>query len=101
MFKPPTYTIKSKVWLWSGSASWHFVNVPEEISAEIKYMFGYLKAGWGSLPVKLTVKERVWKTSLFPNNKTNCYIIPIKAEIRKKEKINVDDELEIKIEVVT
>ena len=97
---PPTYCIKAKVWLWSSAASWHFVSIPEDISAEIKFMFGYLKAGWGSLPVKLTIGQTTWKTSLFPNNKTNCYIIPLKAEVRKKEKISVDDEVEIKIEVV-
>lgn len=64
---PLTYAIKAKVWLWSSAASWHFVSISEDVSAEIKFMFGYLEAGWGSLPVKLTIGQTTWKTSLFPN----------------------------------
>ena len=30
------YTIKSKVWLYSGQAAWHFIGIPKKESEEIK-----------------------------------------------------------------
>ena len=97
--QPPTYTISAKVWLWSGKGAWHFVTVPSDVSAQITEMFGYLKTNWGSLKAKLTIGETTWETSLFPDSKSGGYLIPLKAEIRRKEKINIDDIVEIKIEV--
>jgi hypothetical protein len=99
--QPPSYTIKAKVWLWSGKGAWHFVTVPTDVSAQIEEMFGYLKASWGSLRAKLTIGKTTWETSLFPDGKRNAYLIPIKAEIRRKENIKVDDAVEILIEVKT
>lgn len=99
--QPPSYTIKAKVWLWNGKGAWHFVTVPNDISAQIKEMFGYLKAGWGSLRAKLTIGKTTWETSLFPDTKSGGYLIPLKTEIRCKENIGIGDEVEILIEVKT
>jgi hypothetical protein len=97
--QPPSYTIKAKVWLWSGKGAWHFVTVPSDVSAQITEMFGYLKASWGSIGAKLTIGKTTWETSLFPHNKSGGYLIPLKAEIRRKENISLGDEVEILIEV--
>jgi hypothetical protein len=97
--KPPTYTIRAKVWLWSGKGAWHFATIPNEVATQIKDMFGYLKGGWGSLPVRLTVGKTTWQTSIFPDSKSGGYLIPLKAEVRKKEKFDIDEEIEINIEV--
>ena len=97
----PTYTIKNKIWVWQGKGAWHFVTIPKNTADEIKAMFGYLKSGWGSLPVKLQLGQSVWKTSIFPDSKGGGYLIPIKKAILKAEKLNVDDMVEIIIEVLT
>ena len=99
--QPPSYTIKAKIWLWSGKGAWHFVTVPPDISSQIKEMFGYLKASWGSLRARLTIGKTTWETSLFADTKRGGYLIPLKAEIRRKENIQIDDIVEIKIEVKT
>jgi hypothetical protein len=95
---PPSYTIKNKVWLYSGQGAWHFVSVPPKVSKQIKSMFGYLKAGWGSLPVNLTIGKTTWQTSIFPDSKSATYLIPLKAAVRKKENIALGDTVEILIE---
>jgi len=100
MFQPPEYLIEEKVWVWQGKGVWHFVTIPKEISEEIKKMFGYLSAQWGSLPVTLTVGKTTWKTSLFPDTKSECYFIPIKAEIRKKEGIKEGGIIQISIQIL-
>jgi hypothetical protein len=80
------YTLRGRVWLYPGEAAWHFVNVSKAVSQELKETFGGGK-GFGSLPVKVTVGQTSWQTSIFPDKKSGVYLLPIKAEVRKKERI--------------
>ncbi|PIR39314.1 MAG: hypothetical protein COV35_02005 [Alphaproteobacteria bacterium CG11_big_fil_rev_8_21_14_0_20_39_49] len=101
MLSGQTYNFKSRLWLYKGvKSSWHFFTVPEEQSAEIKFLSDGLTAGWGSIPVKVTIGNTTWKTSIFPDKKSGTYLLPVKAEIRKKEDLKVDDEININMKVI-
>lgn len=95
------YKIKSKVWLYPGLAAWHFVSVPKKEAAQIKKAFGGLAAGFGSLPVNVKVGETSWRTSIFPDSKTQTYLLPLKAQIRKKENIKAGHDILINLEILT
>ena len=97
--KKPIYKIRTKVWLYAGMAGWHFVNLPKNQSKEIKKLFGVMAAGWGSLPVIVTIGKTSWKTSIFPDKKSGTYLLPLKAEVRKKEKIVNGDTINFSIEI--
>jgi hypothetical protein len=47
----------------------------------------------------VTIGQTVWKTSIFPDSKSGSYLLPLKAEVRKKEKIGVGDTLTFSIEI--
>lgn len=82
------FTMKGKVWLYpSDVASWHFVNLPKKESQEIKETFGNLSPGWGSLPVSVTIGQTSWRTSIFPDKRSDSYLLPLKATVRQKEGI--------------
>jgi len=81
------YSMRMPVWLYPGMAGWHFVNVTKAASKEIKDNFGMGAAGFGSIPVMVTVGKTSWKTSIFPDKRNGTYLLPIKAEVRKKEGI--------------
>jgi hypothetical protein len=72
-------------------AGWHFVTLPKKESDEIKKNFGAKKRGWGSLRVTATIGKTTWKTSIFPDKKAGAYLLPLKAEVRKKEGIGEGD----------
>ena len=95
------YRFRAKVWLYQGMAGWHFVNVPKAISSKIKKLFGGMAGGWGSLPVDVTIGKTTWKTSIFPDKKSGTYLLPLKAEVRKKEKFASGDTIEVLIEIKT
>ncbi|HVE80957.1 MAG TPA: DUF1905 domain-containing protein [Candidatus Dormibacteraeota bacterium] len=97
---PTEYSIKAKVWLYPGEAAWYFVSIPNPYSKEIKKYFGEAARGWGSLPVKVTLGSTVWKTSIFPDKKLGEYLLPLKAEIRKREKITKDSTISFRIEIL-
>ena len=95
-----TYFFQAKVWLYPGKAGWHFITVPSDITADIDYHFDHLKKGWGSLPVKVTVRNTTWETSIFPDKKSKSYLLPMKQEVRKKENVKEGDKLQLDLVVL-
>ena len=95
-----TYRFKSKVWLYSGAAAWHFVSVPKIETAKIKKTYSGLQRGFGSFPVKVTIERTEWETSIFPDNKTETFLLPLKAKVRKAENIKVGQTITIQIEIL-
>jgi hypothetical protein len=82
-----TFKVRVKIWIYPGQASWHFVTIPQKQSRIIDNLYGDLKRGFGSLPVNVTIGKTTWQTSIFPDKKTMTYLLPIKSQVRKIEKI--------------
>lgn len=91
--------MRAKVWLYSGMAGWHFVTLPKKQSDLIKKRFALEKRGWGSLPVIVTIGDTRWKTSIFPDKKTSSYLLPLKADVRKKENVKMDKFIAFSVEI--
>ena len=99
--KPRTYKVTIKIWLYPGeSSNWHFISVPKKESADINKRFSEFKKGWGSLPVQVTLGKTTWKTSIFPDKKSNTYLLPLKAQVRRKEGLEVHDSVTVKFNVL-
>lgn len=96
---PRIFKVKSSVWLYPGMAGWHFVSVPKKESEKIKKEFGQHAKGWGSLPVLVTIGKTSWKTSIFPDKKSGTYLLPLKAQVRKKERIFSEDRITFSIAI--
>ncbi len=93
------FKIGSRVWLYPGMSGWRFASIPKKQSKEIKDQFGSLRRGWGSLPVLVTIGKTSWKTSIFPDGKSGTYLLPLKAEIRRKEGIEEGDKIQFVLEI--
>jgi hypothetical protein len=87
------------LWKYEGPSAWFFASLPAAMSAEIRSEFGVLSPGWGSLPVVATVGKTSWKTSMFFDTKRDTYLLPVKAEVRKKERLTEGDTLETTVEL--
>ncbi len=85
------YPVRAKVWLYSGGGAWYFATIPVKTSKEIKKRHGLSVRGWGSLRVSVKLGESEWSTSIFPYSKTKGYILPLKAQIRKREQVRRGD----------
>ncbi len=88
------YKFKAGVWLWPGVGGWHFVNVPEKISNEIREKYGK-----GMVKVIATVKGVSWTTSLFPHKKSKGYLLCLKSNIRKSVGIYENDTINISFNI--
>jgi hypothetical protein len=78
---------------------WHFLSLPKKQSHIIKNVFSDMHRGWGSIPVTVTVGITTWDTSIFRDSKKDCYLLPLKSEVRKKEKIEDGDTISFLIEI--
>lgn len=86
------FKVQGVVWLYPGdSSAWHFVTLPRSASEEIRELTRSVKRGWGSVPVRATLGKTTWETSMFPDRKANAYLLPLKAQVRKRERITAGD----------
>ena len=87
----------SKIIFWRGPAPWFFVTVPAKESRDLKAISNLVTYGWGVIPVTVRIGKTVWTTSLFP--KDGRYLVPIKASVRKAEKLDKGDKVTVRLEV--
>lgn len=85
------------IFYWRGPAPWFFVTVPVEESGALKKIANLITYGWGVLPVQAQIGKTKWSTSLFP--KDGVYLVPIKASVRKAEKLAEGDAVTIRLYV--
>ena len=88
------------LWLRTGErGSWHFFTVPEEQSDEIRAHCLFSMRGFQSARVEATVGDVTWRTSVFPL-KSGGYVLPVKAEVRRKAGIAAGEEIMVEIELL-
>ncbi len=82
--------ITAKLWIYEGPSPWYFVTIPRKEASLIRREFRHVHRGWGSIPVRITLGSTSWKTSIFWEKK-GTYLLPIKKEVRRNEKITSGD----------
>jgi Domain of unknown function (DUF1905) len=94
------YVFSSELWVWPGQAAWHFITVPKEISDEIKLITAGNTHGFGSVKVTAKISDVTWQTSMFPDSNSQCFLMPIKKEIRNKTHIVAGDTIDITLQIL-
>jgi len=87
------YQFSAKPWQHSGPGSWHFVSLPTDMSGEIRQNLQWQEEGWGRLKVRAKIGNSEWETAIWFDTKHKTYLLPLKAEIRRKEKIEAGKEI--------
>lgn len=88
-------------------ASRYFVSIPKDIADDIKKTTAwFISQGrqarrwrW-SVKVEAMIGYLKRKTSIFPDKKSNSFLLPIKADIRKELRIKDGDTLAVQIEIL-
>jgi hypothetical protein len=93
-----TFTFTAPVWHWKGPAPHHFLVLPPELVERVKKVANKVTYGWGMIPVRARIGETEFETAMWPMD--GGYILPLRADTRKKEGIGVDDLVTAWVEVV-
>lgn len=91
------YSFRACIWKYSGPAGWHFVSLPETLSKEIRKHLKWQEEGWGRLKATAKIGQSEWDTAIWFDSKMKTYLLPVKAEIRKKENLKTGDTKSIEI----
>jgi hypothetical protein len=91
---------KAELWEWQGQGAWCFVSLPKEYYDEIKVISGPHTRGFGSVKIEAKIGKTVWKTSIFPDNKSQTFLLPIKKSVRQAENIVLGGMVHIKVRLI-
>lgn len=91
------YEFSGKMWKDASPGGWHFISMPKDLSKEIRENLKWQEEGWGRMKALAKIQQFEWKTAIWFDTKMDTYILPVKAEARKKSKIEVNQNIEIEI----
>ena len=94
-----TVKFRAKIWIYSGSAGWHFVTLPLSAARKVRDATP-VRRGFGSVRVKARIGKTQWDTSVFPDKASKSYVLPVKASVRKAEKLAGDKTVQIELSLV-
>ena len=97
---PSTHTFTAHLWEMKSTGAWVFVTVSQDASDAIRAVPRPPRPGFGSIRVRARLGESRWATSIFPESKSGCYVLPVKKAVRQAEGVDVGDAIEVTIEIV-
>lgn len=81
------FEFTAELWLYPGEAGWYFVTLPVDVADDIDEEVGE-RAGFGSIPVEVTVGSSTWKTSIFPDKASASFVLPVKKSVRIAQQLD-------------
>jgi hypothetical protein len=91
------YKFTAKTWAFGGPGSWYFVSLPLDFSKEIRENLKSEELGWGRLKATAKIGRTEWRTAIWFDTKLKTYLLPLKASIRKIERITAEQTITIYI----
>ena len=89
------YQFSARTWQHTGPGGWYFVSLPKNLAKEIRGSLKWQEEGWGRLKASAKIGNSEWKTAIWFDTKQGTYLLPLKAEIRKKEDIETGKVIEV------
>ena len=86
-----------EIFHWKGPAPFYFVKVPDEESDMIAAVSALATYGWGVIPVTVVAGKTEWTTALFP--KDGSYLVPMKVSVRKAERLELGDNVDLRLSI--
>jgi hypothetical protein len=98
-----SWSFTGPLWLWRGKAkdgtptstAWHFVTIDGAVAGAIRAASPGRSAAWGSVYVHASIGATSWQTSVFPSKEVSGYLLPVKASVRKAQKLVEGDSVTV------
>lgn len=91
--------VTGEVVAWRGPAPHHFLRLDGDAADLVAQTAAMVTYGWGMVPVRLRLGSTSWTTSLWPRD--GGYMLPLKADVRRREGVALGDVVTVSVEVVT
>ena len=95
-----TFDFEAELYEWDArdDSSWVFATVPADVSEDVRDM-ELPRRGFGSVKVTVRLGSSKWRTSIFPDAKSGCYVLPVKKAVRIKENVGIGDTVEVELDI--
>ena len=90
----------AELWMATASDAWVFVTLPPEASESVRDAVTTPPRGFGSVRVEVTLGDTTWRTSVFPEAASGCFVLPVKKAVRRAEGVDLGDVAEFAVRVV-
>lgn len=91
------YDFSAKLWQNDSPGAWVFVSLPANISKEIRENLQWQEEGWGRMKASASINKVEWDTAIWFDKKSKIYLLPVKADIRKRAKLTLDKTMDVSI----
>ncbi|MCB0918268.1 MAG: DUF1905 domain-containing protein [Actinobacteria bacterium] len=87
---------EAELWVWDArrADTWVFLTLPADLSETLREETPP-GPGFGSVRVEVTLGSSTWRTSVFPDSESGCYVLPVKKAVRTKERIGPGDSAQV------
>ena len=90
-----------ELWVSPGPGGWTFITLPVDCADQIRFLTGGRKAkSWGMIKVKASIGSSTWRTTIWPDKASGSFLLPVKAAVRKAEKISAGDCVGVELTVL-
>lgn len=96
MTRDPEFAFTGPVIEWRGPAPFYFIEVPVDVSDDIKEAAKGLEY-WGQVAVEVVIDDTRFTTALFP--KDGRYLVPLKVAVRAEAGIELGQVLEVGLDL--
>jgi hypothetical protein len=93
------YQFSAKPWQHAPPAGWYFVSLPVRLANQVRKAHQQDEEGWGRLRALAKIGGSEWKTAIWYDSKAGTYLLPLKAEIRKKENVLTGKNVEVVLSI--
>jgi hypothetical protein len=97
MIRKIHYEFSGEIWQYKGPGGWFFITLPDNLSKEIREALQWQEEGWGRLKVVAKIDSFEWKTAIWFDTRAKSYLLPVKAEIRRKANLETGNKTTVSI----
>jgi hypothetical protein len=92
---PTTYTVHGELWRHPGGGGWHVVTLPGDVADDVRARTAAAPRPFGTVRVRATLGRTSWSTSLFADTSAASYLLPVKAGVRRRERVAAGDVVDV------
>ncbi len=93
------FEFEAELWLYPGKDGWHFLTLPDGVADAIREDNEGRHRAFGSLAVEARIGATDFSTSVFSDKKSGSYLLPVKAEVRRRENLTDGDRVTVELEL--
>lgn len=92
-------TFSATLWQHPGNGGWHFVTLPADLADETRARAGAMPRPFGSIGVRAAIGPTSWNTSLFADRARGSYLLPVKADVRRRAGVGAGDTIVVTLDL--